>query len=99
MGDVYVSDLHFHHHEVEMDLLSWGPDCLSWPLNCHIPLLWLSAQGETEGLDQMSSECPPMRWRLPQAPGKLSWPGEQAHGLDLSPTHCMVTSTFAQPSF
>ena len=39
MGDVYVLDLHFHRHEVEMDLLSWGHDCLSRPLDCHIPLL------------------------------------------------------------
>lgn len=28
-------------------------------------LFSLSAQVETEGLDQMSSECPPMRRRLP----------------------------------
>ena len=28
-------------------------------------LFFLSAQVETEGLDQMSSECPPMRRRLP----------------------------------
>lgn len=87
MGDVYVLDLHFHRHEVEMDMLIWGPDCLSRPLNCHIPFLCLSAQVETEGLDQMSSECPPMGRRPPQAPGKPSWPGEQTHALGLSPTY------------
>lgn len=63
MGDVYVLDLYFHRHEVEMDLLSWGPDCPG--PSTATSLFSLSAQVETEGLDQMSSECLPMRRRLP----------------------------------
>ena len=46
MGDVYVLDLHFHRHEVDMDLLSWGQDCLSRPLDCHIPLLSQCPSGD-----------------------------------------------------